>query len=172
MTIKPLVLLPDPILRKVCLPVEEINLDITRLAEDMLETMYYSQGCGLAAIQVGILYRLVVVDISRKSNDDVQNPLVFINPEIVSTSEDFSVYQEGCLSIPGYMSDVRRPASIVVKYQDCSAQHQIIYADGLLATCLQHEIDHLNGVLFIDRISRLKRDMVMRKFSKLARFSV
>ncbi|MEQ8308133.1 MAG: peptide deformylase [Hoeflea sp.] len=167
MTIKPLILLPDPVLRQQSLPVERVDAELDGFIEDMLETMYDAPGIGLAAIQVGVPRRLLVIDIAGK--DEPKNPQVFINPEVVATGDDVSVYEEGCLSIPDYYADVERPESITVRYLDRKGEQQAIDADGLLATCLQHEIDHLNGVLFIDHISKLKRDMVVRKFTKLAK---
>lgn len=162
---KPLVIFPDPILRRVSRPIEKINSDIMNLIDNMLEVMYSTDGIGLAAVQIGVLYRLVVIDLQDHAHR--KNPMVFINPKIITFSDDFSVYREGCLSIPDYRADVKRSAFITVRYMDCNAQHQIIYADGLLATCLQHELDHLNGILFIDHLSRLKRDMITKKMSKL-----
>ena len=127
-------------------------------------------GIGLAAIQIGVPRRMLVIDLSR--DDEENKPQVFINPEILKVSDDVSTYEEGCLSIPDYYAEVERPASLTVGYVDRDGKQQTIEADGLLATCLQHEIDHLNGVLFIDHISRLKRDMVIKKFTKLARAKV
>ncbi|MCY0149571.1 peptide deformylase [Hoeflea sp. G2-23] len=170
MTIKPIIYLPDPILRQQCLPVERVDSELKGFVEDMLETMYEAPGIGLAAIQVGVPRRLLVIDIAGKDEDP--NPQVFINPELVATGDDTSVYEEGCLSIPDYYADVERPASVTVKHLDRDGKLQTTEADGLLATCLQHEIDHLNGVLFIDHISKLKRDMVVRKFTKLAKTRV
>lgn len=170
MTIKPLIILPDPLLRQQSKPVETVDSEIQRLADDMLETMYDAPGIGLAAIQVGVARRMLVIDLSRDDEDN--KPQVFINPEIVKLSDDVSTYEEGCLSIPDYYAEVERPASLTVKYVDRDGKQQTVEADGLLATCLQHEIDHLNGVLFIDHISRLKRDMVIKKFTKLARAKV
>ena len=170
MTIKPLIILPDPLLRQQSKPVETVDSEIQRLADDMLETMYDAPGIGLAAIQVGVARRMLVIDLSRDDEDN--KPQVFINPEIVKLSDDVSTYEEGCLSIPDYYAEVERPASLTVKYVDREGKQQTVEADGLLATCLQHEIDHLNGVLFIDHISRLKRDMVIKKFTKLARAKV
>ncbi|MCY6382735.1 peptide deformylase [Hoeflea prorocentri] len=167
MTLKSLVLLPDPILRTESEPVERVDDDIQTLADDMLETMYDAPGIGLAAIQVGIPRRLLVVDCSKE--DEERAPMVFINPNVVASSDERSVYEEGCLSIPDYYAEVERPAQVTVDYVDREGNQQQIEADGLLATCLQHEIDHLNGVLFIDYISKLKRDMVIRKFTKLAK---
>jgi len=167
MTIKPLIILPDPLLRQVSQPIERVDADIRKLAEDMLETMYEAPGIGLAAIQIGVARRMLVIDISKEG--DEREPLVFINPEIVRSSDERSVYEEGCLSIPDYYAEVERPASITVKSLDRDGREHLTEADGLLATCLQHEIDHLNGVLFIDHISRLKREMVIKKFTKASK---
>ncbi|MBY5651137.1 peptide deformylase [Rhizobium leguminosarum] len=167
MTIKPLIILPDPVLRQLSKPVERVDSDLQRLAGDMLETMYDAPGIGLAAIQVGVPRRMLVIDISREGEE--KQPQVFINPEIVKSSDERSVYEEGCLSIPDYYAEVERPATVSVKYLDRNGKEQTVEADGLLATCLQHEIDHLNGVLFIDYISRLKREMVIKKFTKAAK---
>ncbi len=167
MTIKPLVLLPDPVLRKQSVDIERVDESVRALADDMLETMYDAPGIGLAAIQVGIARRMLVIDCSKDEEDKA--PIVFINPQILSSSDERSIYEEGCLSIPDYYAEIERPAEIVVDYLDREGKQQQINADGLLATCLQHEIDHLNGVLFIDHISKLKRNMVVKKFTKLAR---
>ena len=167
MTIKPLIILPDPLLREVSKPVERIDSDALKLADDMLETMYDAPGIGLAAIQIGVARRLLVIDVSKDGEEKA--PLVVFNPVIVASSDARSSYEEGCLSIPDYYAEVERPAAITVDYIDRSGKQQHLQAEGLLATCLQHEIDHLNGVLFIDHISRLKRDMVIRKFTKAAK---
>jgi peptide deformylase len=167
MSIKPLIILPDPVLRQVSQPVERFDDSLRRLAGDMLETMYDAPGIGLAAIQVGEPLRMLVIDLAKEGEQPA--PYVFINPEIVESSDERSIYEEGCLSIPDYYAEVERPASVRVKYLDRDGNAQEIAADGLMATCLQHEIDHLNGVLFIDHISKLKRDMVVKKFKKLAR---
>ncbi|AOF90066.1 peptide deformylase [Sinorhizobium sp. RAC02] len=167
MTIKPLIILPDPILREVSKPIETIDSEVKKLADDMLETMYDAPGIGLAAIQIGVARRMLVLDVSKDGED--KTPLVFINPEVVSASDARSVYEEGCLSIPDYYAEVERPAIITVKHLDRDGKEQLTQAEGLLATCLQHEIDHLNGVLFIDHISKLKREMVIRKFTKAAK---
>jgi peptide deformylase len=167
MTIKPLIILPDPILREVSKPIETIDSEVKKLADDMLETMYDAPGIGLAAIQIGVARRMLVLDVSKEGED--KTPLVFINPEVVASSDARSVYEEGCLSIPDYYAEVERPAVITVKHLDRDGKEQVTEADGLLATCLQHEIDHLNGVLFIDHISKLKREMVIRKFTKAAK---
>ncbi|PKA44279.1 peptide deformylase [Rhizobium sullae] len=167
MTIKPLIILPDPVLRQVSKPIERVDADLKRLADDMLETMYDAPGIGLAAIQVGVPRRMLVIDVSREGEE--KQPQVFINPELLKSSGERSVYEEGCLSIPDYYAEVERPAAVTVKYLDRDGKEQTVEADGLLATCLQHEIDHLNGVLFIDHISRLKREMVIKKFTKAAK---
>jgi peptide deformylase len=167
MSIKPLIILPDPVLRQVSKPVERVDAPLLRLVDDMLETMYDAPGIGLAAIQVGEPLRLLVVDLAKE--DEPKAPHVFINPEILETADARSVYEEGCLSIPDYYAEVERPAAVRVKYINREGRQQEIMAEGLMATCLQHEIDHLNGVLFIDHISKLKRDMVVKKFKKLAR---
>jgi len=167
MTIKPLIILPDPILRQASKPIERVDDELKRLADDMLETMYDAPGIGLAAIQIGVPRRMLVIDVSREGED--KQPQVFINPEILKSSDERSVYEEGCLSIPDYYAEVERPATITLKYLDRDGKELTAEADGLLATCLQHEIDHLNGVLFIDHISRLKREMVIKKFTKAAK---
>lgn len=167
MTIKPLIILPDPLLRQVSTSIERVDAELQKLADDMLETMYEAPGIGLAAIQVGVPRRLLVIDVSKEGED--KQPLVFINPEIIKSSDERSVYEEGCLSIPDYYAEVERPAMVTVKSIDRDGKEQMTEADGLLATCLQHEIDHLDGVLFIDHISRLKRDMVVKKFTKASK---
>jgi peptide deformylase len=170
MSIKPLIILPDPVLRQVSKPVERVDGALRKLAGDMLETMYDAPGIGLAAIQIGEPLRMLVIDLAKE--EETPAPHVFINPEILESSDQRSVYEEGCLSIPDYYAEVERPASVRVKYLDRDGKPQEIEAEGLMATCLQHEIDHLNGVLFIDHISKLKRDMVVKKFKKLARDNV
>jgi len=158
---------PDPVLRQISKPVETFDAALKTLVEDMFETMYDAPGIGLAAIQVGTAKRVVTMDLAKK--EDPKNPQVFINPEVLWMSEEKKVYEEGCLSIPEYYGDVERPAQVKVKYLDLEGSLQEIEADGLLATCLQHEIDHLNGVLFIDHLSKLKRDRVLKKFTKAAK---
>ncbi|RCL00762.1 MAG: peptide deformylase [Candidatus Tokpelaia sp. JSC189] len=167
MTIKPLIIFPNPLLREVSKPVAVFDDRIVWLASDMLESMYHASGIGLAAIQIGKPLRLLVIDLADK--DKPKKPQIFINPEIVWTSDERNVYQEGCLSIPNYYADVERPKKMRLTYFERDGEKQEIEAEGLLAVCLQHEVDHLNGILFIDHISRLKRDMVIRKFRKRAR---
>ena len=168
MTIRPLVILPDPLLRLTSDPVKAVDKALETLVGDMLETMYDAPGIGLAAIQVGQPLRLVTIDLSKKT-DEERNPQVFINPEIIWKSDDLSDYEEGCLSIPEYYAEVTRPASVKVRYRDLKGEAHEVLADGLLATCLQHEIDHLDGILFIDHISKLRRDRVVKKFTKDAK---
>ena len=167
MPIKPLIILPDPVLRLVSKPIERVDAPLRKLADDMLETMYDAPGIGLAAIQIGEPLRMLVIDLAKE--DEEPAPHVFINPEVLESGDQRSVYEEGCLSIPDYYAEVERPASVRVKYLDRDGKEQEMLAEGLMATCLQHEIDHLNGVLFIDHISKLKRDMVVKKFKKLAK---
>ena len=181
MTIKPIITLPDPVLRQVSKPVERVDDDLRRLLDDMLETMYEAPGIGLAGIQIGVPLRIVTIDVSPHEKDDGEDgaeakepkrePLFLINPKIVSLGDEPSIYEEGCLSIPDYYAEVERPASVTVSYLDRDGHEQLLQADGILSTCLQHEIDHLDGKLFIDLLSRLKRDMVIKKFTKLAKQS-
>jgi peptide deformylase len=159
--------LPDPRLKLVSEPVTRVDDRIRAILDDMLETMYAAPGIGLAAIQVGVAERLVTIDISREGEEKA--PLFLVNPEVVWTSEETNTYQEGCLSVPEHYDDVERPARCRVTYLDRDGVAREIEADGLLATCLQHEIDHLNGVVFIDHLSRLKRERVAKKFSKQAK---
>lgn len=167
MSTRPILIIPEPKLRTISAPVGKIDSETRKLVEDMFDTMYDAPGIGLAAIQVGVQKRVVTIDIAREGED--KNPVALINPEIISVSEDFSVYNEGCLSIPEFYGEVERPARIVVRFQDLEGAVREVEADGLFATCVQHEIDHLNGVLFIDHISKLKRDRVVKKFTKMAR---
>lgn len=170
MTIKPLIILPDPVLRTVSAPIERVDDEVLKLADDMLETMYDAPGIGLAAIQIGVPRRLLVIDVAKEG--DPAQPMVFINPEILKSSDERSVYEEGCLSIPEYYAEVERPATVTVKHIGRDGKEHMLEADGLLATCFQHELDHLNGILFIDHISRLKREMVIKKFTKAAKAKV
>ncbi|MEM8812122.1 MAG: peptide deformylase [Pseudomonadota bacterium] len=167
MAVRPIICIPDPVLKKVSEPIETIDSEVQTLLDDMLETMYEAPGIGLAAVQIGITRRIAVVDCAKE--EEPKNPIFLINPEIVWSSEEKAVYQEGCLSIPEYYEDVERPAQVRVRHLDRDGKIQEFDADGLLATCVQHEIDHLNGVLFIDYLSRLKRDRVVKKFAKAAK---
>ena len=167
MALRDIIVLPDKRLRLKSKPVGGIDGNTRKLVEDMFETMYKAPGIGLAAIQVGVPLRLVVMDLSKKEGE--QEPKVFINPELLSASEEKSIYEEGCLSIPDVHEDVERPARVKVKYLDLDGNAHEDDAEGLFATCIQHEVDHLNGVLFIDHISKLKRDRVTKKFAKAAK---
>jgi peptide deformylase len=167
MALREIIILPDKRLRLVSEPVDKVDGDVRKLVEDMLETMYDAPGVGLAAIQLGIPKRIVTVDTAKK--DEPKKPEVFINPEIVWSSGEKGTYEEGCLSIPEYYEEVERPAQVKVRFLDLDGKVQEVEASGLLATVLQHEIDHTNGVLFIDHLSKLKRDRVIKKFAKAAK---
>ena len=167
MAVRDIIKLPDPRLKLVSEPVKRVDDEVRALMDDMLETMYDAPGIGLAAIQIGVPRRVVVIDLGK--DEDAREPLGLVNPEIVWASDEMRVHEEGCLSIPDYYAEVERPARLHVRYLDRDGETRVIEADGLLATCLQHEIDHLNGVLFIDHLSKLKRDRVMKKFLKAAR---
>ncbi len=167
MSLLPIVKLPDPILRTVSAPVERFDQDLRRLIDDMLETMYDAPGVGLAGVQVGVARRLLVIDTS--DDDEEQRPLALINPTILWKSDEMRVHEEGCLSIPDVRIEIERPARVRVAYFDRDGKPQEMEADGLLATAVQHEIDHLDGRLIIDSLSRLKRDMIVRRFRKQAR---
>ncbi len=167
MAILPIITLPDPLLRKISEPVDRVDAEVRRLLDDMLETMYEAPGVGLAAIQVAVAKRIVVVDVGK--TEETRSPLFLINPEIIWASEELSVYQEGCLSVPDYFEDVKRPARVRVRHLDRDSAIQEFDAEGLLATVVQHELDHLEGGLFIDHLSRLKRERVVKKFNKAAR---
>ncbi|MDP2803543.1 MAG: peptide deformylase [Phreatobacter sp.] len=167
MALREIIVLPDPRLKLVCEPVATVDSRVRKLVEDMLETMYEAPGIGLAAIQIAVAQRVVTIDLARK--DEPKTPVVLINPEIVWQSEDFNVYEEGCLSIPEYYEAVERPARCRVRYLDVDGKTQELDCDGLMATCVQHEVDHLNGVLFIDHLSRLKRERVIKKYTKAAK---
>lgn len=163
-----IITVPDPVLKTKAEPVQSIDADIQRQMDDMLETMYDAPGIGLAANQVNKLNRILVMDVDyRATEESEKNPLMMANPEIIWKSEEISVMEEGCLSIPGQFGEVERPAEVRVKYIDYDGKEQELLADGLLSHCVQHEIDHLDGVLFIDYFSRLKRDMMVRKVQKL-----
>lgn len=161
---------PDPRLKRLANAVPGVDETLRRQMDDMLETMYRAEGIGLAATQVGLLNRVIVIDLARTPEE--RQPLFFANPEIVWSSEDMSVYNEGCLSVPEHYAEVERPAKVCVKFLDYNNAEQEALMDGLLATCIQHEIDHLNGVLFIDHLSSLKKDMIVRKLKKAKKGSV
>jgi peptide deformylase len=167
MALRPIICLPDPRLRLPSEKVEVVDASIHALMDDMLETMYDAPGIGLAAIQIAVPKRVIVLDVAKA--DDPPAPMCLVNPEVIWSSDDKSGYEEGCLSIPDYHEEVMRPSRVKVRYLDRAGQQQEIDADGLLATCLQHEIDHINGVLFIDHLSRLKRERAIKKFQKAAR---
>ena len=164
MSKRKIVIEPDPILRKKSENLEKVDNDLKKLMDDMLETMYAAPGIGLAAVQIGILKRLIVIDISKDNKK--KNPLFLINPEITFKSKNTSSYEEGCLSLPGQFAEIERPAECHLNYIDYNGKKKKLKADGLLATCIQHEIDHLNGVLFIDYLSKLKKDMIIKKLAK------
>ncbi|MBX9588969.1 MAG: peptide deformylase [Hyphomonadaceae bacterium] len=167
MTIRPIITLPDPLLRTVSAPLERIDEAVRTLAADMLETMYAAPGVGLAAVQVGVPHRLIVLDTAK--DEEPPRPLVLINPEIVTVGSELREHEEGCLSIPDVRIDIERPGSLKVRYLDLDGKMQELAAEGLLATAIQHEIDHLNGKLIIDFLSRLKRDIIIRRFKKQAK---
>jgi len=169
MTVLTILEVPDPGLRAVAAPVSEVDASIRATLADMFETMYAARGIGLAAIQVGIEKRLVVIDLQEpeeEGGEPVRKPVAFVNPELLWVSDEMAVYNEGCLSIPEQYAEVARPARCRVKWLDGDGKSHEQEMDGLMATCIQHEIDHLNGVLFTDHISRLKRDMIMKKLAK------
>ena len=161
MTIKKIIIEPDPILRKKSNKLEDVDNNLRKLMDDMLETMYAAPGIGLAAVQVGILKRLLVIDVSK--DQEKKNPLFLVNPEIIFRSKETSIYEEGCLSLPEHFAEIERPAECHVVYIDYNGKKKTLKAKGLLSTCLQHEIDHLNGILFIDYLSKLKKDMKHKK---------
>ena len=164
MALLPILTAPDPALKKISQPVKQVDASVRKLMDDMLETMYHAPGIGLAAPQVGVLKRVIVLDLAREG--EAPQPLRIANPEIVWVSDDDATYNEGCLSVPEHYADVVRPGACRVKYLDQDNKQQEIAAEGLLATCLQHEIDHLDGVLFIDHLTALKRNMILRKLLK------
>ncbi len=155
---------PDPILRKKSEPLEKVDDELRKLMKEMLSSMYEAPGIGLAAVQVGILKRLIVIDLSKEG--EKKNPLFLVNPEIIFRSKNRSVYEEGCLSLPGQFAEIERPAECTLKYIDFFGKQKELKAKGLLATCIQHEVDHLDGILFIDYLSKLKKDMIIKKLIK------
>jgi peptide deformylase len=164
MALLPILTAPDPKLKKISKPVDKVDGEIRKLMDDMLETMYAAPGIGLAAPQVGVLKRVLVIDIDREG--EKTGPLKMANPEIVDVSDEDATYEEGCLSVPEHYAEVERPAKVTVRYLDHDNEVRTIKAEGLLATCIQHEMDHLDGILFIDRISALKRNIILRKLVK------
>jgi peptide deformylase len=156
---------PDPRLKAVGKDVAKVDGEVKKLVDDMLETMYAAEGVGLAALQIGVALNVVVIDIAQKEGKN--DPQVFINPQIVWASDEVAIYEEGCLSVPDIWEDVERPASVRVEYLDRDGKSQTVEAEGILADCLQHEIDHLKGTLFIDHLSRLKRSMALKRLAKL-----
>jgi peptide deformylase len=167
MALRDILIIPDKKLRLISEPVTRFDKELRALVDDMFETMYAAPGIGLAAIQIGVTRRVITMDLAKQ--DDPKAPQVFINAELIWKSDERSLYEEGCLSIPDYYEEVERPTRVKVKYQDIEGKQHEVEADGLLATCLQHEIDHMNGVLFIDYLSKLKREMVLKKFKKIAK---
>ena len=164
MSIRNIIIEPDPILRKKSTTLETVDDNTRKLLDDMLQTMYNAPGIGLAAVQIGILKRIIVVDVSKKEEE--KKPLFLINPEITYQSEETSIYEEGCLSLPGHFVEIERPAKCKINYIDYHGKKAELEAEGLLSTCVQHEIDHLNGILFIDYLSKLKKDMIIKKLVK------
>ena len=164
MSKRKIIIEPDPILREKSKTLEKVNDELRELLDDMLETMYAAPGIGLAANQIGVLKRLIVIDINR--DNEKRNPIFLINPEIISSSKKTSIYEEGCLSLPGHYAEIERPAECNIKFVDYNGKEKELNAKGLLSTCIQHEIDHLNGILFIDYLSKLKKDMIVKKLIK------
>ncbi len=164
MTIRKILTEPDPFLRQKSTKVEIVDDKIRSLMDDMLETMYAAPGIGLAAIQIGVPKRVIVIDLAR--DEEKKTPLYFINPEIITNSKNDATYEEGCLSVPGQFAEISRPDKCKVKFLDYNGEEKILETDGLLATCIQHEIDHLEGILFIDYLSKLKKSMIIKKLSK------
>jgi peptide deformylase len=170
MAIRPILEVPDPRLKTVSTPVERFDDDLRTLVADMFETMYDAPGIGLAAIQIGVPLRVLVIDLQAEEDGEgkpIRTPRVFINPEILDPSAEYTLYNEGCLSVPDQYADVERPSAIRARWQDMDGTVHEEAMDGLMATCLQHEMDHLEGILFIDHLSRLKRQMVLKKLEKI-----
>ena len=164
MAVKQILTEPNKVLRQISKPVDKVTKQDQILMDDMLDTMYHANGIGLAAIQIGIPKRIIVMDIAKK--DEKKNPMYFVNPIIKNKNNDLSTYEEGCLSVPGQFAEIDRPATCEVEYLDYQGENKILKAEGLLATCIQHEMDHLEGVLFIDYLSKLKKTMIVKKLSK------
>jgi peptide deformylase len=164
MTIRKILTEPDPFLRQKSKKVDEVTEDIRTLMDDMLNTMYNAPGIGLAAIQIGVPKRVIVIDLSK--GEEKNNPLYFVNPEIITSSKKNAAYEEGCLSVPGQFAEINRPNKCKIKFLDYDGKKRILESEGLLATCIQHEMDHLEGILFIDYLSKLKKSMIIKKLSK------
>ena len=164
MSQRKIVIEPDPILREKSETLEKVDDELRALLDDMLETMYSAPGIGLAAVQIGILKRLIVIDISK--DKEKKSPLFLINPKIISRSKKTSIHEEGCLSLPGHFAEIERPEECEIKFIDYHGKEKELRANGLLSTCIQHEVDHLNGILFIDYLSKLKKDMIVKKLIK------
>lgn len=166
MALLPIIVAPDPRLKVVSRPVDKVDAAVARLMDDMVETMFDAPGIGLAAPQVGVPTRVIVVDIARKDKGEAPNPLKFANPRLIAVSEELKPWEEGCLSLPEHYAEVTRPSRISVRYLDENNKRREIEADGVLAVCLQHEMDHLDGILFVDHVTALKRNMILRKLRK------
>ena len=164
MTIKKILTEPDKLLRQISKPVEKVTVEEQNLMDDMLETMYASNGIGLAAIQIGVPKRIIVIDISK--DKEIKEPMYFVNPIIKEKNQEKSIYEEGCLSVPGQFAEIERPKKCQVEFLDYDGNKKLLKAEGLLATCIQHEMDHLEGILFIDYLSKLKKTMIIKKLSK------
>ena len=164
MAIKTILTEPNKILRQISLPLQKVEKEEQKLMDDMLDTMYHANGIGLAAIQIGVPKRIIIMDLSK--NDEKKKPMYFVNPVIKNKNSNFSTYEEGCLSVPDQFAEIDRPSECEVEYLDYNGNKKILNASGLLATCIQHEIDHLEGILFIDYLSKLKKSMIIKKLSK------
>ena len=164
MSIRKILTEPNPVLRQISKPLDKVEIEQQKLMDDMLETMYYAKGIGLAAIQIGVPLRIIVMDISKDENN--KKPMFFVNPVIKNKNSNFSTYEEGCLSVPNQFAEINRPSACEVEYLDYYGIKKKLKAEGLLATCIQHEMDHLEGILFIDYLSKLKKSMIIKKLSK------
>lgn len=170
MAVRPLIIAPDARLNQPSAKVEVVTDEVRTLLNDMLETMYANDGIGLAAVQIGVHLRCIVVDVAVREGRN--EPIKLINPEIVDESQDISIFQEGCLSFPDQFSDVERPEKVTIRYMDENGTEKTMRCDGIMATCIQHEIDHTNGIVFVDHISKLKRDMIHKKLVKAKRLGL
>ena len=164
MSVKKILIEPNKILRQISEPIEGVGIEEQKLMDDMLDTMYAANGIGLAAIQIGIPKRIIVMDISK--NENKKEPIYFVNPVVKNKNSEKAIYEEGCLSVPGQFAEIERPNTCDVEYLDYNGKEQLLKAEGLLATCIQHEMDHLEGILFIDYLSKLKKSMIIKKLSK------